>query len=272
MIPLQKLLRLPGRARLRKAALVLTEIQSGLMAGRYGEPEFDYARKLAAALAADPVTPEATTRACLVLLADGQSGGISADRRSGDQPGLRGLDCLRHALMSDTGQSPADWDLIDPAMGRLSAPRGSSLPGMKVYCEDIRSPFNLGSIFRTADAFGAGELILSPGCADPAHSRCARSAMGATGAIPHSRAALETLVANGPAFALELGGTDIADFEFPRAGIVVLGSEELGVSPEALRLCGLGRVSIPMIGAKGSLNVAVAFGILLHAWRSSLGF
>jgi TrmH family RNA methyltransferase len=73
-------------------------------------------------------------------------------------------------------------------------------------------------------------------------------------------------------FALELGGTPIDRFNFPRGGVVLVGSEELGLSPEAIRLADAqgGRVSIPLGGAKRSLNVSVAFGILMHAWRRSL--
>ncbi len=50
----------------------------------------------------------------------------------------------------------------------------------------------------------------------------------------------------------------------------MVGSEELGVSPELLALAdaSLGRVSIPLAGTKGSLNVSVAAGILLHTWFS----
>jgi len=70
----------------------------------------------------------------------------------------------------------------------------------------------------------------------------------------------------GAPFALELGGTPIGDFPFPLAGIMVIGSEELGVSPEAKALCVGSVVSIPMYGVKGSLNAAVAFGIAAHAW------
>ncbi len=59
---------------------------------------------------------------------------------------------------------------------------------------------------------------------------------------------------------------------FPARGTVLVGSEELGLSPEALRLAdaGRGRVNIPLGGAKRSLNVSVAFGILIHAWRSAI--
>jgi TrmH family RNA methyltransferase len=73
-------------------------------------------------------------------------------------------------------------------------------------------------------------------------------------------------------FALELGGKPIDGFTFPRSGIVLVGSEELGLSPDALRLADgqFGRVSIPLGGAKRSLNVSVAFGILMHAWHRAL--
>jgi len=91
-------------------------------------------------------------------------------------------------------------------------------------------------------------------------------------AIPWAVADLESLQGADGLFALELGGTPLDQFSFPSSGIVLLGSEELGLSPEALELAdrGLGRVSIPLVGAKKSLNVAVAFGILMEAWRSSL--
>ena len=73
-----------------------------------------------------------------------------------------------------------------------------------------------------------------------------------------------------PIFALETGGTDINEFKFPKEGICIIGSEELGVSPEALNIATYGRVSIPMKGLKASLNVGVAFGILMQKWVESL--
>jgi TrmH family RNA methyltransferase len=75
----------------------------------------------------------------------------------------------------------------------------------------------------------------------------------------------------GPFFALETGGTPLADFVFPSRGVLIAGSEELGVSPRALAAAdaSLGRVTIPTLGAKGSLNVSVAFGIVMQAWAAS---
>jgi len=140
---------------------------------------------------------------------------------------------------------------------------------MRAYLEDLRSPFNVGAAFRSADAFAVEELLLSPFCADPLHPRALRSAMGATELVPWRRGSLEDLDGLGSVFVLELGGTDLDEFEFPERGVVILGSEELGASPEALSRAEA-RVSIPMHGSKGSLNAGVAFGILLHAWRRSL--
>ncbi len=91
--------------------------------------------------------------------------------------------------------------------------------------------------------------------------------MGAVGLMAWKRAALESLAAETSVFALELGGEPIDTFSFPEKGIAVLGSEELGLSRQARDHCTYGTVSIPMAGAKGSLNVAVAFGILMNAWR-----
>lgn len=183
--------------------------------------------------------------------------------------GIRVVNNLRRTLESLSGGAPADWDFMEPMGSSRDARARSVFTGMRAYLEDIRSPFNVGSMFRTADGFGLAELLLSGSCADPGHPRAARSAMGADALIPWRRMELEGLEGLGEVFALELRGERIDGFEFPEQGVVILGSEELGVSPSALGRCNR-RVSIPMLGAKGSLNVGVAFGILLAAWSRSL--
>jgi TrmH family RNA methyltransferase len=171
--------------------------------------------------------------------------------------------------MAGTGRYPADWD-FDAAgpEGGLDALRRRIFPGMQVYLEDIRSPFNVGAMFRCAESFGVEKIWLSPLCADPNHPRAARTAMGCVGVLPWKR--LELAKTGGPFFALETGGIPLEEFSFPRQGVLIAGSEELGVSPAALAAAdaSLGRVSIPTFGAKGSLNVSVAFGIVMHAWAA----
>ena len=101
---------------------------------------------------------------------------------------------------------------------------------------------------------------------DPAHPRAVRSGMGCIEVMEWRRLPLEELPCDLPVFVLETGGTPLKDFVFPRQGIVIIGSEELGVSPAALERATYGRVTIPMKGMKASLNVGVAFGILMQAW------
>jgi TrmH family RNA methyltransferase len=266
MIPINKLAKLAPRHRMRKAALVLGEIERDLMTLSRGT-EVDastarYANGLATLLTVEKDTPE-TVREAAVLLSS-----LCGSATTGTEL-VRAVDALRHALLAETGQAPADWDLIDPSTGMPDPRSRRIIPGIKAYLEDLRSPFNIGSVFRTADAFGLEELILSPSCADPLHPRALRSAMGAIELVPWRRAPLESLAGSIPIFALELGGEAIEGFPFPEKGIVIVGSEELGISREARGFCDLGTVSIPMSGAKASLNVAVAFGILMHAWTRS---
>lgn len=306
MIPLSKLARLHPRHRLRKAALVLAEVERRLRAPcPLAAQEADraaaeaYAASLASYLAADADCPaELRARAARAAEAAAPASAQAGAGAGGKARAalVRAVDELRHALLKETGQAPADWDLLDPATGRPDAAARRVRPGMRAYLEDLRSPFNVGSMFRTADAFGLEELLLSPDTADPAHPRSTRSSMGATALVPWRRAGLEALggPSAGPSaagvsadgssaegvfakeasaegvFALELGGVPLDEFDFPERGIVVVGSEELGVSPAALERCCAGRVSIPMAGAKGSLNAGVAFGILLYAWSRSL--
>jgi len=184
---------------------------------------------------------------------------------------LRGLNAIRHALLRAQNAEPAEWDLVSRETGLLDRTGVPVLP-FSVYLEDVRSPFNVGSIFRTAEAFGAERIFLSPRTPQPTHPRAAKTARGAAGALPWETAELDIMRGKKNVFALELGGTALGLFRFPSSGTVLVGSEELGLSPEALAIAdtGAGRVTIPLAGAKRSLNVSVAFGILMHAWRESI--
>ena len=181
----------------------------------------------------------------------------------------------RNTLLELLGTFPAEWDLViaphAPAAGEDGTVRARDFfPGICVYAEDIRSPFNIGSIFRTAEAMGAEKVIISPHCIDPSQPRAIRSGMGCIETLGWQRLSLEELPSDLPVFALETGGTPIGDFKFPEKGICIIGSEELGVSPEALSRANYGTVTIPMKGLKASLNVGVAFGILMQKWVESL--
>jgi TrmH family RNA methyltransferase len=277
MISLSKLEKLPPSLRLRKIAKTAGEAEHRLIMD--GSLRVDEAAFLAGALetlrhdeALSPAGREALEAAGAVFrkTAAGTLGrpwiaaGPSAD------PLRRALNTTRHILLSVTGRYPADWDFdASSPSGGLDAGRRRIFPGMQVYLEDIRSPFNVGAMFRTAESFGAEKIWLSPLCADPNHPRAARTAMGCVSVLPWERR--ELAETGGPFFALETGGVPLGKFPFPRRAVLIAGSEELGVSPEALAAvdASLGRVSIETFGAKGSLNVSAAFGIVMQAWAQA---
>ena len=181
---------------------------------------------------------------------------------------LRSINSYKYKVMERAGIQVADWDMaLDtdvPGAERKVLP-------ISVYLEDIRSPFNVGSIFRTAESFCFREVLLSPDTPTPAQSRAKRSAMGTDAIMEWHTMPKEELLGK-PVFALETGGTSIDEFNFPDEGIMILGSEETGVSPELLEIAkkSLGIVSIPIYGIKRSVNVGVAFGIAAQAWAATL--
>lgn len=267
MIAPDKLHHLRGGQKRRKLALCFGALERDI-AGiaepgyGYGFPSMtrpDYIAKLTSIVLEDPQLPDETAKELKKLLAT-----QPLDER-------RVCNCARNALLSIIGTFPAEWDLIiAPHRSELPLAR-DFYPDLYVYAEDIRAPFNLGSIFRTAEAMGVQEVLLSPGCCDPQHPRALRSGMGCIEVLPWRRLSLEELPEELPVFVLETGGTPLKEFVFPKKGVVIIGSEELGVSPAALDRATYGRVTIPMKGIKASLNVGVAFGILMEAWVESLG-
>jgi len=274
MIPLFKLERLPAGQRRRKLALLLTACERKLtgtpspassidstIADSTGLIDPEYLYGLVRLALADDRLPTNLRLDMETLLSESRSETVPSGL-------LKLCNHARHALLAAIGTFPAEWDLIVPE-SEIPTSR-SFFPGVSVYVEDIRSPFNLGSIFRTAEAFGAEKVMLSPLCVPPTHSRAQRSAMGCIEYLPWERIALEDISPAIPVFALETGGVPIDEFDFPQKGIVLIGSEELGLSSEALTRASYGRVSIPMTGIKASLNVGVAFGILMQAWTSYL--
>jgi TrmH family RNA methyltransferase len=271
MIEPGKLFQLEGGQKRRKLALTFGALERDIrgIAEKGTEYNFtsmtraEYVRQITQVLLKDPKLPQGAADELRGLLA------------ANPFDELRLCNCARNHLLTLIGTFPAEWDLVIAPHAAPTEEDGTVrqrefFPGVAVYAEDIRSPFNLGSIFRTAEAMGAEKVYLSPFCTDPEQPRAIRSGMGCIETMGWTRCPLEELPQDVPVFALETGGTDLADFKFPEKGICIIGSEELGVSPQALERATYGRVSIPMKGLKASLNVGVAFGILMQAWVESL--
>lgn len=251
MISLRKLSSLKQGTRLRKAADIFHLAARNLESG--GIQDMGYLEELCAFLVDDPENSQ------IAHQINEKRIGLS----SGEET-VRCLDSLYYILQRFSGTTPADWDL-NYRNGKL---KSRTLPG-SLYLDDIRSPFNVGAVFRTAGFFGIGRIILSADCPSPGHKRALRTAMGAIDSISWEYSAVSELEGN--IFALELGGTDISRFSFPEKGTMIIGSEELGISAAARtaaeKSCGI--VSIPGYGQKGSLNLAVAAGIAMHCWARS---
>lgn len=181
---------------------------------------------------------------------------------------------ISQLLLSALGSEPSDWDFYNEN-GILDQEK-RTVYNHNLIIDRIRAPFNIGSIFRSADSFGVKSISLVEGSADIKHPRCLRSARGTINTVEHCVVDEDALIEklkkeNASVFALELGGTDIEEFQFPTNGYAVIGSEEFGVSPKLLKYCdsSLKRVSIPLVGTKGSINVSVATGIMLQYWLSA---
>jgi len=274
MFPLCKLATLPRSQRLRKAAKIFEGAELRLITlGNLPTDEIEYLKCLAIQLAEQ----EGFSPAAVELLAN-TAERLSLNTKIDVKEIRRMLNSVYHLLLSETGRTQADWDFVN-SQGSLDPSKRRPFAGMQVYLEDIRSPFNIGSMFRAAESFGVEKLWLSPFCADPRHKRSERTAMGCVDILPWERLSRDPFASaverftEGPFFALETGGTPLEDFSFPKQGLLIAGSEELGVSPGALAAAdaSLGRVSITCYGAKGSLNVSVAFGIVMQAWSRVQG-
>ncbi|MDC7232296.1 MAG: TrmH family RNA methyltransferase [Spirochaetales bacterium] len=260
MITVRKLFSLKDGTRERKIIRILMDWETGLKKGN--SPDILYLKDFLKSLEGeralkDGMNPVPELRSLL-------------DHQADPERLLILLNRIRHLFLSYMNIAPADWDLLNPEDGHSGG--GQTFPAV-LYLDELRSPFNVGSVFRTAECFGVSRIYLSPGTADPQHPRAQRTAMGCTQRIPWERLDYTGLAElNKTVFAMELGGEGTADFAFPSEGILVLGSEELGVSPECLTLAKQsgGIVTIDLYGSKASLNVSVAFGIVMNAWAASL--
>lgn len=140
--------------------------------------------------------------------------------------------------------------------------------------DGVQDPGNVGTIWRTADAFGADGLFLLSGCADPFSPKTVRATMGACFRLPVWETDRETLTAalrraDLPLYAAALreDTEDIRQVDLRRAAVVI-GSEGRGVAPETLALCAK-TLKIPMRERCESLNAAVAAAVT--AWEMARG-
>lgn len=148
-----------------------------------------------------------------------------------------------------------------------------------VVLDHVRSLYNVGSVFRSSDAFRVESICLCGITATPPHVEIHKTALGAEESVEwkyykDTREAVNELKACGTeVWAVEQvkGSTLLQDFA-PQAGkryAIVFGNEVKGVQQEVVNLCD-GCIEIPQFGTKHSLNVSVTAGILIWEFARKL--
>ncbi len=141
-----------------------------------------------------------------------------------------------------------------------------------VVLDNVRSLNNIGSIFRTCDAFLIEGIYLCGITATPPHREISKTALGATESVgwqyvEHTATAVQELRKQGCSiFAVEqtIHSCSLQDFKIEpgKKYALIFGHEINGVDQEVVNLCD-GAIEIPQHGTKHSLNIAVSAGIVL---------
>jgi RNA methyltransferase, TrmH family len=189
---------------------------------------------------------------------------IAAARRAGWTPafllaaadsGLEG-EQVEQGLMDDVSGLGSGSRTIGVYESRWSAPAGP----LCVYLHGVADPGNVGTILRSALAFGAGSVVLGPGCADPFGPKSVRASMGAIFDVPVARArGIDDLPGERIALVAGCG----PPLEGPARGetTIVVGAERGGLPVEVSATCDrIARIPI----AADSLNAAMAATVALY--------
>lgn len=139
-----------------------------------------------------------------------------------------------------------------------------------VVLENIRSAYNVGSVFRTSDAFLIEAIYIIGYSAKPPHKEIKKTALGAEDTVEWkhfktSAEALEELKSKGyKIYAVEQVENSISLEKFTSRDnvAIVFGNEVTGVEQSTIALCD-GSIEIPQLGMKHSLNIATAVGVVL---------
>jgi TrmH family RNA methyltransferase len=143
--------------------------------------------------------------------------------------------------------------------------------GLILALDAVRDPGNLGTILRLCDWFGINQLICSKDAVDIYNPKVVQATMGSIARVNVNYIDLESLISQTPlpVFGTFMEGDNIYKTDLPQEGIIVLGNEANGISPEIEKLIKQ-RLTIPRFGPiqkTESLNVATATAVILSEFR-----
>ena len=166
-------------------------------------------------------------------------------------------------------------------MGRISVDefKQSDKMPLVVVLDDVRSMYNVGSVFRTSDAYRVEGVFLCGITAQPPHPEIHKTALGAEDSVEwkyfaDAKEAVSSLQQMGyQVFAIEQveGSTMLQNLTLPADGhfAIVLGNEVKGVQQEVVDMCD-GCLELPQFGTKHSLNVSTTAGIVIWEFAKQL--
>lgn len=137
--------------------------------------------------------------------------------------------------------------------------------------DDVRDPGNLGTIIRLCDWFGIEQLVCSLETVDCYNPKVVQATMGSLTRVHISYTNLEDYIrsSNLETFGTFMDGISVYNGSLPKKGIIIMGNEANGISPEIENLIS-SKIGIPRFGnlkATESLNVATATAIVLSAFK-----
>lgn len=189
-----------------------------------------------------------------LLAAADAAGWVPVERLAAAGSGLAGTEVEPAALASASGLGSGTRTLAVYAQ-RWAAPAGP----LCVCLHGVRDPGNVGAVLRSALAFGAGSVVLGPGCADPFGPKAVRASMGAVFAVPVARGAPADCP--GERIALVAGAGERLRGPADGAVTLVVGAEREGLPADVVAGCDR-TAHIPI--ASESLNAAMAATVALY--------
>ncbi|HEY1897448.1 MAG TPA: RNA methyltransferase [Terracidiphilus sp.] len=175
---------------------------------------------------------------------------------------------LNAALSTETPQpvaalvQPPDWTWTH-VLGRRK------VPALLVVLAGIQDPGNLGTILRSAEAFGADGVVSLPGTASCWNQKAVRASAGSVFRLPVISAGMDECLMRLREAGIRLfttmlsGGTPARDADLAAPSAILIGNEGSGVPDEIAAEAG-GAITIPCPGPVESLNASVAAGVLLY--------
>lgn len=141
-----------------------------------------------------------------------------------------------------------------------------------IALDDVRDPGNLGTIIRIADWYGIQKLVFSPQTAEFYNPKVIQATMGSFTRVKFFYEDLDTVFDKWklPVYGAFLGGENIHKLPKPSPGILLMGNESKGISPEMEKRV-TQKVTIPGFGQAESLNVAIATAILCDNFKRLMG-